>query len=454
MASTASTPTKIFVIACLGTALPNLDLFSVNIALPAIAQQFSHASLQDLSWVLNAYAITYAALLVFLGRLSEGYRRDRSFMLGIGIFAVASAASAAASQVWALVAFRAVAAAGAALMTPTSISLLLASFAPERRGTMVRHWAAAGGLAAAMGPLLGGLLASIGWRWIFIMNATVATVALLVAWRTLPAVPGHAMRRPSVVAATLLTAGIAALIFTIVKGHAWGWQSAATIISATTAVALLAAFAAHCRYSSNPLMDRALLHIRPFMGALLAIFPYSVSFGAMLFSVALWGQSAWGWSALHAGLAMIAGPLMVPVTSTWMTGRLVQRFGPFCAVACGTAFVVTAFGLWVMFISLQPNTVLMVVGMAMNGTGVGLIFPTLMGAGTQALPPSAFATGSGIINMLRQTAIAVGVAIFVVIIGTPASQAQRLEAFMLGWCIMPFVTLLTLIPAFLLLRKP
>jgi len=443
---------KIFAVACVGTAIPNLDLFSINIALPKIAAEFKDIPLEDLSWVLNGYAIAYAALLVFFGRLAEGYRRDRSFILGVGIFTLAAAASATASNVWALVGYRVIAAAGAALMTPTSIGLILATFPPERRGAAVRNWAGIGGLAAALGPVLGGALVSIDWRLVFVANATLGATSILIGWRHLPHVPGHDVKRPSLVAAFLVTAGIASLIFAIVKINAWGWRSPQVMTSLAVSMILLAAFLFHSLRSSNPLVDPALFRIRPYSGAALAMIPYSVSFGAMLFSVAVWGQSAWGWSALQAGLAIIPGPLMVPLTSTFVTGRLIERGGAIYPVTLGTALIMTGFGIWASWIGTEPNTVLIVMGMFCNGMGVGLIFPALMGTATQALPPDAFATGSGAINMLRQASIAIGVALFVAIVGSPVSLQARLEAFQFGWWFLAAVTALTLVPTFKLLN--
>jgi len=447
-----TSPSKVLAIACVGTALPNLDLFSVNIALPRIAAEFAGTPMEDLSWILNGYAVAYAALLVFFGRLAEGYRRDRSFIVGIGVFTAAAAASAAAPGVWELVAFRIAAAAGAALMTPTSLSLLLASFPPDRRGAAVRNWAGIGGFAAALGPLIGGALVSIGWRWIFVVTAMIGAISLVIAWRELPDVPGHEAKRPSVFAALLMTGGIGALVFTIIKVNAWGWQSPRVIACAAAALALLALFVAHSLRSSNPLVDPTLFRIRPFTGAALAMIPYSITFGAMLFSVAIWGQTAWGWSALQAGLAIIPGPLLVPITSSLLTGRLIERFGPASAITAGILLVILGFCLWASRMSLAPDTLLIIAGMVMNGIGVGLIFPTLMGTGTQALPSSAFATGSAMINMLRQAAIAIGVALFVVIIGSPGDASSRLEAFQRGWWVMAAITALTLVPTFRLLR--
>src|SRR6185312_256080 len=156
-----ATPNQTLAIVCIGIMLANLDLFIVNVALPDIATDSGHAALGHLSWVLNAYAIAYAALLVFFGGLAERHRRDRSFLLGIALFTAASAACAAANGVATLVLFRLVQAAGAALMTPTSIGLLLATFPPDKRGGAVRTWTAIGGLAAALGPVVGGLLVTL-----------------------------------------------------------------------------------------------------------------------------------------------------------------------------------------------------------------------------------------------------------------------------------------------------
>ena len=193
----------------------------------------------------------------------------------------------------ALVAFRLVQAAGAALMTPTSIGLLLASFPPERRGGAVRTWAAVGGLAAALGPVVGGVLVTASWRWIFLVNLPIGLVALLIGWWKLPHVPGHAVPRPSPLAALLVTAGIGALTFAIVKVNDWGWSSPGIGLSFAASVQCLVAFVRHCLRSANPFIDPSLFRVRPFTGAALVMAPFSTAFGAMLFSVAVWEQAAW-----------------------------------------------------------------------------------------------------------------------------------------------------------------
>src|SRR6266404_8103530 len=448
----AASPATVLAIVCVGICLANLDLFIVNVALPNIGRDFRDAPLEDMSWVLNGYAIAYAALLVFFGRLAERYRRNMSFLLGVGIFTLASAACAAADSVVTLTAFRLVQAAGAAVMTPTSLGLLLAAFPPERRGGAVRTWTAIGGLAAALGPVIGGVLVTLNWRWIFLVNVPIGLVAMLVGWWKLPEVPGHEAPRPHPFDALLVTGGIGALTFAIVKVNDWRWRSTGIGISFIAAIVLLAWFVWRCLRSDRPFVDPALFRIRQFTGAALVMAPYSAAFGAMLLSVALWEQTAWGWSALKTGLSIAPGPLLVPITSLLFSGKLIARFGAAAVVTAGIFFFVAGLSYWASVIGLEPNAALVIMGMIPTGIGVGLTFPTLMGVAASSLRSSSFATGSGVINMIRQAALAIGVAIFVAIVGSAATPVERVAAFHRGWWIMVPIAALGLIPTFFLVR--
>ena len=448
----AASPATVLAIVCVGICLANLDLFIVNVALPNIGRDFRDAPLEDMSWVLNGYAIAYAALLVFFGRVAERYRRNMSFLLGVGLFTLSSAACAAADSVVTLTAFRLVQAAGAALMTPTSLGLLLAAFPPERRDGAVRTWTAIGGLAAALGPVIGGVLVTVNWRWIFLVNVPIGLVAMLVGWWKLPEVPGHEAPRPHPFDALLVTGGIGALTFAIVKVNDWGRRSTGIGISFIAAIVLLAWFVWRCLRSDRPFVDPALFRIRQFTGAALVMAPYSAAFGAMLLSVALWEQTAWGWSALKTGLAIAPGPLLVPITSLLFSGKLIARFGAAAVVTAGIFFFVAGLSYWASVIGLEPNAALVIMGMIPTGIGVGLTFPTLMGVAASSLRSSSFATGSGVINMIRQAALAIGVAIFVAIVGSPATPVERVAAFHRGWWIMVAIAALGLIPTFFLIR--
>ena len=421
-------------IVCAGVVLASLDLFIVNVALPDMAADLHERGLGDLSWVLNAYAIVYASLLVLFGRLSERYPRELGFLLGVAVFTAASAACGAATSVPMLVAFRIVQAAGAALLTPTSLGLVLATASPERRHGAVRAWTAIGGLAAALGPVVGGLLVAASWRWVFFVNVPIGLLALVVGWRRLPRVAGHPVAFPDGLGALLVTAGVAALSLGLVKGEDWGWGSAATVGVLAFAALALALFVGHCLRARNPLVDPELFRVRTFSGASTLMLLFSIAFGSMLLSIVLWDQTVWGWSALQTGLAIAPGPLMVPLFSFLVAGRLIARYGSGAVIAAGAALFALGVAWWALAAGPTPDYVGdMLGGMLLTGVGVGLTLPTLMATAASSLPPTSFATGSAVVNMLRQVGLAIGVAALVAVLGTPGSPLAAVSAFQSGW---------------------
>jgi EmrB/QacA subfamily drug resistance transporter len=428
-----SQPARTLVIVCAGVVMASLDLFIVNVALPQIAVELREPSLGTLSWVLNGYAIIYAALLVLAGRLADQRNRKAGFLLGVAVFTAASAACGAAASVPMLVAFRLVQAAGAALLTPTSLGLVLASYPAERRGAAVRAWTATGGMAAALGPVVGGLLVAASWRWVFLVNVPIGLAALVIGWRKLPDVPGHPGPRPDELSALLVTAGVGALTLGLVRGGAWGWDSAATVAVLAAAVVVLGLFALRCARHHNPLIEPELFRVRSFSGASLAMLLFSVSFGAMLLSVVLWMQDAWGWSALRTGLGIAPGPVMVPLFSFGVTGRVLARYGPAAVVGAGATVFAAGIAWWSVAVQLRPDYLAILPGMILTGIGVGLTLPSLMSTAASSLPPPSFATGSGVVNMLRQVGFAVGVAMLVAVLGSPHGASAELTAFRHGW---------------------
>jgi hypothetical protein len=252
----------------------------------------------------------------------------------------------------------------------------------------------------------------------------------------------------------MATAAVAALTLAIVKANDWGWTSPASLVAFLAALVCGAAFVRDCLRSKNPFVDPSLFRRRPFAGSVLVMAPYSTAFGAMLFSMAVFEQTAWGWSALKTGLAIAPGPLLVPATSFLLVNRLIGRFGPAAVVGAGVLSFVAGLVCWASLAGLTPNLAVALVGTAFTGAGVGLTFPTLMGIGTAALPPASFSTGSGVINMIRQSALAVGVAIFVAVVGSAASPMERLAAYHRGWWLMAAIAALGLLPTVWLIRSP
>ncbi len=275
----------------------------------------------------------------------------------MAVFVAASAACGAATSLGMLIAFRVVQAAGAALLTPTSLGLILATFPPERRHSAVRTWTAVGGLAATLGPVVGGLLVAVSWRWVFLINVPVGLLALAVGWRRLPRVPGHPVAAPDAIGALLITGGVAVLVLGLVKGGTWGWGDTRTVATLAGGAILLALFAGHCAWHRNPMIDRALFRLRPFTGASLVALFFSAAFGAMLLSRVLWAQDVWHWSALLTGLSIAPGPIMVPLFSFLVAGRLTARFGAGPVIAAGSTIFAAGAAWWALAVGLQPDYV-------------------------------------------------------------------------------------------------
>lgn len=320
---TAASRASVWIIAA-GVFVVNLDLFIVNVAVPALGDAFDGSSLSSLSWVLNAYAIVFAALLVVAGRLADRYGHRRGFLLGLAVFTVASALCAVAPGVGWLVAARALQAAGAAALMPTSLALLLVNTPAERRPRAIRSWAAIGGIAAGLGPVVGGVLVEADWRWVFLVNVPVGVIGLLAGARLLPdARPHREGPFPDLVGAVLLTLAIAALALALVKADAWGWSSPGVLVPLIATAVLAAGFWIRSARHPAPVVELPMLRSRVFATATLAALLFTVAFAAMLLTSVLWCQQVWGYSAIRTGLAIAPGPLVVPVLAV-LSGPVVR----------------------------------------------------------------------------------------------------------------------------------
>jgi len=216
---------------------------------------------------------------------------------------------------------------------------------------------------------------------------------------------------------------------------------------------LLAVFVVHCLHANNPLVDPALFRIHNFTSASLVMAPFAVAFSAMLLSLVLWEQGVWGWSALKTGLAIAPGPFLVPVISLLVGARLIQRLGPRPVIVLGLVFFAAGCLWWALGMQLEPSLACALGGIVLTGIGAGLALPTLMGTATASLPPSSFATGSGVVNMIRQTGFAIGVAALVASVGGASTPVERLAAFKVAWWFMVAITAVGVIPTLFVQRK-
>jgi EmrB/QacA subfamily drug resistance transporter len=399
--------------------MAQLDLFIVNIAVPAIGRSFG-GSLSGLSWVLNAYAIVFAALLVPAGRLADHFGRRRFLLAGVTVFTLASAACAAAPSLPFLVAARAVQAIGAALIVPTSLGLLYPSFPKRQHATVVGIWAGVAAVAGSSGPPIGGLLVEVNWRWIFLINVPIGVATLIAGWRLLPEVRAEkGARLPDGVSAALLLAAVSLLVLATVEGPEWGWSSDRTVGLLAVAVVATALTVTRTIRHPHALIEKNLFTSRPFTFATIALFLFFVGFAIFLLNGTLFLQEEWHYSAVRAGLGIMPGPVTAAVFAV-NAGRLSRRFGRVWPAVIGTACMAIAAIIWLTLTTAHPSYVTAILpGMIVGGISAGLTqAPLFAAAGT--LPPDRATTGSAVLNMSRQVGSAVGVAVVVVALGAGA----------------------------------
>ena len=423
----------ILAVLALAVFMSSLDLFIVNLAFPYIGRQYPGTTIGSLSWVLNAYTIVFAAVLVPAGRWADRVGRRKVFLLGLVGFSAGSLLCGLAPGVPALIVARVIQAAGAGMMVPASLSLLLASVPAVRRAAAIGTWSAFGALGAALGPVIGGLLVQANWRWVFWINLPVGLVAILLAARVVrESRDTRAARRPDVAGAALLAAAVGLIALALVKAPAWGWGS--PLFLGTLAVSLAAgtAMVLRSRVHHSPVIELGLLRSRMFSGAFAASILYYAAFGAFVLNSVEFLTGPWHYSAVRAGLAIAPGPLMVLPFARLAAPLAARLGGPGRVAALGCLVNAAGMLLWFSRIQADPAYLThLLPAQLIGGAGVGLSIPSLLGAGSASLPPARFGTGSGILNMARQIGTVLGVAALVAILSR-AVPGDPLAAFRHG----------------------
>ncbi|MGW4242089.1 MFS transporter [Nocardia sp. NPDC004722] len=435
--------TAIVWILCSAAFMAMLDVFVVNVAFTKIAESYRGSSLADVSWVLNGYAIVYAALLIPAGRFSDRFGRKAGFLVGLGIFTLASLACAAAPNLWALVAFRVVQAIGAAALTPASLGLLLTVLPPARVPGAVKVWATTSSFAAAVGPVVGGALVEASWRWVFLINLPVGVAAAVAALRLVPNRHERiASRMPDLLGTALLIVAIGALSLGLVKSGDWSWHAGATLAALAVAAAGAVWFVIRIVRQPNPVVSPALFRVRTFVWANLTVLAFCTAFGAWFLSIALWLENSAHFSTIATGLAILPGPGMVPIFAA-VSQRLVKRLPVGVVVALGNLLL----ALGVLLVLASADTTVhyasdVLPGWVISGIGIGLALPSMIASAAVDLPPDQSATGSAVVNTARQLGYVLGVAVLIAVLGSLDIAADRmLTAFRHGWIFVALVAL-------------
>jgi len=409
----------------LAVFMSSLDLFIVNLAFPSIAAENPTTSIATLSWVLNGYTVVFAAVMIPAGRWADRVGRRRLFSLGLAVFTASSALCALAPGVPSLVAARVLQAAGAGLMVPTSLSLLLAAVAPAARPRAIGTWAAVGGMAAAFGPVVGGLLVQVDWRWVFWVNVPFGIAALVATPRVLrESREEHPGARPDTIGAALLATSVGLLSLALVQAPTCGWGSGRTTMTLAAAVLAAAAVALRSRRHPAPVVELTLLRSPGLRGASLASLAYYIGFAAFLLNAVQFLTGVWDYSAVRAGLAIAPGPLTVLPFARVVAPRLAARIGPARVAALGCLVGVGAQLLWWSQVQAEPAYLsALLPAQILGGAGVGLVIPSLIGVGTSTLSAEQFGAGSGVLNTSRQVGLALGVAALVAVLTGVAGNA-------------------------------
>ncbi|WP_026179221.1 MFS transporter [Streptomyces hokutonensis] len=394
---------------CLGTFMLLLDVTIVVVALPDMARSL-HASLSDLQWVVDGYALALAALLLGFGAAADILGRRRVHVAGLVLFAVASLLCGLAGGPGALVAARAVQGVGAAAMLATTLPLLGSVYQGRRRSVALGVWGAVSGGAAAVGPVLGGVLTEgPGWRWIFFVNLPVSVAAVWLTLRVVPESRGPRGMRIDWAGTVAFAAFAGGVTYAVVRAGEDGWGATPTLASFALAALALVCFVLVERRVAHPLLDLALLRKPAFVGVMAGGLAFNgVAFGGMPY-LSIWLQTVLGMSPVRGGLTLLpltgaavvvsvlAGKLLhgVPSRLTVGGGLLLIGTGCFCQAVLGAGSDWTA----------------LVPGLVLVGVGTGLVAPGIAGAALAAVPAERAGMAGGAMNTVRQLGYALGVAV-------------------------------------------
>ena len=394
---------------CLGAFMLLVDVSIVNVALPKMTEEL-HSSFTSLQWVVDMYALVLASLLMIAGSLGDRFGHRRLYIGGLILFALASLACGLAPNVAVLITARGVQGVGAAGMFTATTALLSAAYQGRDRGTAFGVWGAVNGGAAALGPILGGLLTEqFGWRSIFLVNLPVAAVAVFMATRVLVDSQHRGQRRIDIPGAVSFTACAAAVTYALIQSNTDGWSSATVLgLFGFAAVALVAFIVIELR-TQDPVLDLALLRSPSFAGLMTAGLLLSAGAFAHLTYTSIWLQSILGLSPIKAGLAVSPLALTAFIVAGF-GGKHLGKLAPQWPIGLGLALIGGG-TLLLMIVHGGSSWPALVPGLLISGVGVGMSTPVLASAAMSAVPHQRAGMAGGALNTFRQLGYALGIAI-------------------------------------------
>jgi EmrB/QacA subfamily drug resistance transporter len=432
MANTRTNPWLVLVVLTTGFFMILLDTTIVNVALPAMSTALN-ATLDEVLWVLNAYILVYAVLLITAGRLGDLFGQRNMFALGLAIFTIASALCGFAQNSGELIAARIVQGVGGALLTPQTLSILTSIFPPERRGAAFGIWGGVAGLATITGPTLGGaIITYASWPWIFFVNVPVGIGALIATFAIIPDLRPGRRQGWDVVGVLLATAGLFGIVFGLIEGQRYDWgQIAATPFTIPEllvgGLALLVVFIVWEHFQTQPLIPLSLFEERNF--AVANWIAAAISFGmlSMFLPITIYLQSVRGFTALVAGLTFAPMSLTSMFVAPF-AGRLADRIGGKYILMTGISLFTVGFALVAYVAGPDSTWINFLVPAIIAGAGMGMTFAPMTTVAMRNISPRMAGAASGVLNTTRQLGAAVGSAVVGAILQNQLATSLHAQA--------------------------